>query len=47
MEDAAAKIMWVQVVLRELFITCPLSARLWCDNMGAKYLVLNPISMKE
>jgi hypothetical protein len=43
MTDATAKVMWVQAVLRELCVTCPHSARLWCDNMGAKYLASNSI----
>jgi hypothetical protein len=43
MADATAEVMWVQAVLRELSIPCPRSARLWCDNMGAKYLASNPI----
>jgi hypothetical protein len=43
MADATAEIMWVQAVLQELRIPCPLSARLWCDNMGAKYLASNPV----
>jgi hypothetical protein len=43
MADATVEIMWVQAVLRELRIPCPLSARLWCDNMGPKYLASNPV----
>jgi hypothetical protein len=43
MADVTAEIMWVQAVLRKLCIPCPMSARLWCDNMGAKYLASNPI----
>jgi hypothetical protein len=43
MEDATVEVMWVQTVLKELGVPCPRSARLWCDNMGAKYLVSNPI----
>jgi hypothetical protein len=43
MTDATAETMWVQVMLHELCIPCRLSARLWCDNMGAKYLTSNPI----
>jgi hypothetical protein len=33
--------MWVQSVLRDLGIPSP--AKLWCDNMGARYLASNPI----
>jgi hypothetical protein len=43
MTDATAEVMWVQAVLPELCIPCPRSARLWCDNMRAKYLASNPI----
>jgi hypothetical protein len=43
MANATAEVMWVQSILNELRISCPRSARLWCDNMGAKYLASNPI----
>jgi hypothetical protein len=43
MVDATAEIMWVQTVLQELQIPHSRSARLWCDNMGVKYLASNPI----
>jgi hypothetical protein len=43
MAGATAEIMWVQAVLQELGILCLTSARLWCYNMGAKYLASNPI----
>jgi hypothetical protein len=43
MADATAEIMWVQAVLQELRVPGSRSARLWCDNMGAKYLASNPI----
>jgi hypothetical protein len=35
--------MWVQMLLKELNIFSPKAARLWCDNLGAKYLSANPI----
>jgi hypothetical protein len=35
--------MWVQTLLKELNIFSPKAARLWCDNLGAKYLSANPI----
>jgi hypothetical protein len=41
--DAIAELMWLQSVLQELSISCPRSARLWCDNMRAKYLASNPV----
>jgi hypothetical protein len=30
-------------LLTELRVHHPLAARLWCDNLGAKYLAANPI----
>jgi hypothetical protein len=42
MADATAEIMWVQYVLCDLGIPSPKAAKLWCDNMGARYLDLNP-----
>jgi hypothetical protein len=41
--DATAEVMWVQTLLKELNITNPKAARLWCDNIGAKYLSSNPV----
>ena len=43
MADATAEVMWLQTVLQELRIPCPKSARIWCDNIGAKYLASNPV----
>jgi hypothetical protein len=43
MADATTKVMWVQTILNELGIQSPHSVRLWCDNMGAKYLASNAI----
>jgi hypothetical protein len=43
MADATAEIMWIQAIHQELHIPCPSSARLWCDDLGAKYLASNPI----
>jgi hypothetical protein len=43
MADATVEVMWVQTVLMELSVTCPQTARLWCDNMRVKYLASNPI----
>jgi hypothetical protein len=43
MADAMAEVMWVQTYLHELCVSCPHSARLWCDNMDAKCLAMNPI----
>ena len=35
--------MWVQTLLQELGIQAPRAAKLWCDNLGAKYLFANPV----
>lgn len=41
--DATAEIMWIRTLLRELNISSPKAAKLWCDNIGAKYLSANPV----
>jgi histone deacetylase 1/2 len=41
--NATAELMWVQKLLSELGISHPSAARLWCDNLGAKYLSANPV----
>lgn len=41
--NATAEMMWVQKLLTELRVRHPPAARLWCDNLGAKYLSANPI----
>lgn len=41
--DATAEIMWIQTLLRELNINSPKAVKLWCDNIGAKYLLVNPV----
>jgi histone deacetylase 1/2 len=39
--NATAEIMWIQTLLKEIGIPSPRAARLWCDNMGVKYLSSN------
>jgi hypothetical protein len=41
--NATTKIMWVQMMLQELGIPYSLVATLWCDNLGATYLLANPV----
>ena len=41
--NATAEMMWVQKLLTELKVPHPPAARLWCDNLGAKYLSANPV----
>jgi hypothetical protein len=43
MANATAEVMWVQTLLRELGVKSPRAAKLWCDNLGAKYLSANPV----
>jgi histone deacetylase 1/2 len=43
MANATPEVMWIQILMDELKISCPRTARLWCDNMGAKYLSSNPV----
>jgi histone deacetylase 1/2 len=43
MANATAEIMWVQTLLKELEVKSPHAAKLWCDNLGAKYLSANPV----
>jgi hypothetical protein len=41
--NATAEVMWIQTLLYELGIQAPKKAKLWCDNIGAKYLSANPV----
>jgi histone deacetylase 1/2 len=41
--NATAEVMWVQKLLAELCVPHARVARLWCDNLGAKYLSANPV----
>ena len=41
--NATAEVMWIQTLLQELNISSPRAAKLWCDNLGAKYLTANPV----
>ncbi|XP_066350370.1 uncharacterized mitochondrial protein AtMg00810-like [Miscanthus floridulus] len=39
--NATAEVTWIQKLLDELGVQHPRTARLWCDNIGAKYLSAN------
>jgi hypothetical protein len=41
--NATAEIMWIQTLLLEIGIQASRKAKLWCDNMRAKYLSANPV----
>lgn len=41
--NATAEVMWIRKLLDELGISHPHAARLYCDNIGAKYLSANPV----
>jgi hypothetical protein len=41
--NATAEMLWVPKLLTELGVPHPPMARLWCDNLGAKYLSANPV----
>jgi hypothetical protein len=35
--------MWIHTLLIELGVPHPVAASLWCDNLGAMYLPMNPM----
>jgi hypothetical protein len=37
------EIMWVQTLQRELQVPSPSCAKVWVDNLGAKFLTFNPV----
>ena len=41
--NATAELIWIQFLLRELKIPQKQPPVLWCDNIGATYLSLNPV----
>ena len=41
--NATAELMWIQKLLSELKVSHQPVARLWCDNIGARYLSANPV----
>jgi len=41
--DATTEMMWIQKLLSALHVKHPPAVRLWCDNIGAKYLTANPV----
>ncbi|XP_019172816.1 PREDICTED: uncharacterized protein LOC109168230 [Ipomoea nil] len=41
--DVCAEVIWVLSLLREIGVTRVSIPKLWCDNLGATYLCVNPI----
>jgi hypothetical protein len=41
--NATVEVMWIQTMLKELGVKHPHVASLWCDNLGATYLSVNPV----
>lgn len=41
--SSAAEVLWVRNLLYELGIVLPCSPLLYCDNMGATYVLKNPV----
>jgi hypothetical protein len=40
--NATTKVIWIQSILQELGIKQSSTPVLWCDNLGATYLMANP-----
>lgn len=40
---ATAKVTWLQHLLKELYVSLHQAPTLWCDNLSATYLIVNPI----
>jgi histone deacetylase 1/2 len=41
--NATTEVLWIQTLLMKLGVRAPRAAKLWCDNIGAKYLSANPV----
>jgi hypothetical protein len=41
--NVATEIIWVQTLLNELGVAHPPTTSLWCDNLRATYLSVNPV----
>lgn len=41
--NTTKEIMWIQTLLQEIGIDSPHAAKLWCDNIRAKYLSANHV----
>jgi hypothetical protein len=41
--NATTELIWVEALLRELGVKLQKKPCLWCDNLGATYLSVNPV----
>jgi hypothetical protein len=41
--NTAAELLWIQTLLRDLGIHLHCPPKLWCDNIGAMYLLVIPV----
>jgi hypothetical protein len=41
--NVTAEIIWIQTLLDKLGVTHPPTTSVWCDNLGATYLSVNPV----
>jgi hypothetical protein len=41
--NTTVEVMWIQTLLMEIGVPYPRQAKLWCDNLGEKYLTSNPV----
>jgi hypothetical protein len=41
--NATEELIWVEAVIDELGVSLKEKSCLWCDNLGATYLLANPI----
>jgi hypothetical protein len=41
--NATTEIIWIKALLHELGVSQSRPASLWCDNLGATYLTVNPV----
>jgi hypothetical protein len=41
--NATTEVAWVQTLLKDIGVSSPKQARLWCNYLGAKYLASNHV----
>jgi hypothetical protein len=41
--NTTAKLLWIQAFLHELGVSLLSPPKLWCDNIGATYMLVNPV----